>query len=254
MRRILVIGIGAGDPEHLTLGAVRALNETDVVFLVTKSDVTEEMGRFRLELCRRFIDPGHPYRVAAVADPERDRAATAYTNAVDAWRNERIARYEELITGLGEDETGAFLVWGDPSIYDGTILMLDGILDRGLVAFDYEVIPGISSVSALAARHRIPLNRAGEAIHITPGRRLARDGLPNGVDNVVVMLDSHQAWRDLDEDVDIFWGAFIGTPDEILVSGRLAEVRTTIERQRDEARARKGWMFDTYLLRRRPKS
>ena len=253
-RRILVIGIGAGDPEHLTLGAIRALNETDVVFLVTKSEATDEMRRFRLELCQRFIDPGHPYRIAEVADPERDRTSTAYTQAVGDWRRERIARYEELLVGLGEEETGAFLVWGDPSIYDGTILTLDGVLERGVVAFDYEVIAGISSVSALAARHRIPLNHAGEAIHITPGRRLARKGLPDGVDNVVVMLDSHQAWRDLDEDVDIFWGAFIGTADEILVSGRLAEVRATIEQRRDEARARMGWMFDTYLLRRRTKS
>lgn len=250
-RRILVIGIGAGDPEHLTVAAVRALNETDVVFLVTKSEATEEMRTFRLELCRRFIEPGHTYRVAEVADPQRDRTATAYVQAVDDWRDERIARYEELIAGLDEHETGSFLVWGDPSLYDGTILMLDAVRDRGLVAFEFEVIPGISSVSALAARHRVPLNHAGEAIHITPGRRLANAGLPADVENVVVMLDSRQAWRDLDDDVDIYWGAFLGTPDEILVSGRLTEIRATIEQHRDQARGRKGWMFDTYLLRRR---
>lgn len=250
-RRILVIGIGAGDPEHLTVAAIRALNETDVVFLVTKTNATEEMRAFRLELCQRFIEPGRTYRVAEVADPERDRTATAYVEAVDDWRDERIARYEELIAGLDEHETGSFLVWGDPSLYDGTILMLDAVLDRGLVAFECEVIPGISSVSALAARHRVPLNHAGEAIHITPGRRLANGGMPAGVENVVVMLDSRQAWRDLNDDVDIYWGAFIGTPDEILVSGRLTEVRPIIEQHRKQARARKGWMFDTYLLRPR---
>jgi precorrin-6A synthase len=254
MRRIRVIGIGAGDPEHLTLGAIRALNETDVVFIVTKGGPTEEMHGFRVELCRRFIEPSHPYRIVDVPDTERDRTAPAYAQAVDEWRGERIVRYEELIAGLGEAETGAFLVWGDPAIYDGTIVVLDRILDRGRVTFAYDVIPGISSVSALAARHRVPLNHTGEAIHITPGRRLARHGLPDGVDNVVVVLDSQQAWRDVDEDVDIFWGAFVGTADEILVSGRLADVRTTIERRRDEARARMGWMFDTYLLRRRTKS
>lgn len=254
MRRIRVIGIGAGDPEHLTLGAVRALNETDAVFLVDKGDVAEGMRTFRLALCQRFIDPGHPYRVVEVPDPERDRTSTTYARAVEEWRSERVGRYEELIAGLGEDETGSFLVWGDPAIYDGTILMLDEVLDRGLVAFHYDVIPGISSVSALAARHRVALNRTGEAIHITPGRRLARDGLPDGVDNVVVVLDSHQAWQDVDDDVDIFWGAFVGTADEILVSGRLAEVRTSIAQRRDEARARMGWMFDTYLLRRRSTS
>jgi precorrin-6A synthase len=251
MRRVVVIGIGAGDPEHLTLGAVRALNETDVVFLVTKSDATDELRRYRLELCDRFIEPGRAYRVAEVTDPERDRSADAYADAVEEWRTERVARYEQVIADLGEDETGAFLVWGDPSLYDGTILMLDSLLARGRVSFDYDVVPGISSVSALAARHRVPLNRTGEAIQITPGRRLARDGMPAGVDNVVVMLDAQQAWEALEDDVDIYWGAFVGMPNEVLVSGQLHEVRPTIRARRDGARDAHGWMFDTYLLRRR---
>jgi precorrin-6A synthase len=50
--------------------------------------------------------------------------------------------------------------------------------------------------------------------------------------------------------VTIYWGAYLGTPDEILVSGPLAEVAEEIRRVRAEARERKGWMFDTYLLRR----
>lgn len=252
MRNILVIGIGAGDPDHLTLGAVRALNQLDVVFLVTKSQATDEMRRYRLELCDRFVEPGRHYRVVEVADPERDRSASAYTDAVDDWRAERVARYEQAISDLGENEVGAFLVWGDPSLYDGTILMLDSVLDGGQVSFGYDVVPGISSVSALAARHRMPLNRAGEAIQITPGRRLAREGMPAGVDNVVVMLDAQEAWTELDDDVDIFWGAFIGMPHEVLVSGRLGDVRSTISERRREARHAHGWMFDTYLIRRRP--
>lgn len=251
MRRVSVIGIGAGDPDHLTLGAVRALNQVDVVFLVAKGEATDEMRRYRLELCERFIDPGRSWRVVDVADPERDRSAGAYAEAVEAWRAERVARYEQVIADLGRAETGAFLVWGDPSLYDGTILMLDAVLAQGRVGFDYDVVPGISSVSALAARHRTPLNRTGEAIQITPGRRLARDGMPDGVDNVAVMLDAQQAWAELDDDVDIFWGAFIGMPNEVLVSGRLDEVRSTISARRDEARQAHGWMFDTYLLRRR---
>lgn len=251
MRRILVIGIGAGDPEHLTLGAVRALNETDVVFLVTKTAATNEMRRYRLELCERFIEPGRSYRIAEVADPQRDRASGAYTDAVEDWRAERVSAYEQLIDCLGDDETGAFLVWGDPSLYDGTISMLDAILARGRLSFEYEVVPGISSVSALAARHRVPLNRTGEAIQITPARRLARDGMPAGVDNVVVMLDAQEAWSEVEDDVDIYWGAFVGMANEVLVSGRLDEVRRSITAQRDEARRAHGWMFDTYLLRRR---
>jgi precorrin-6A synthase len=209
------------------------------------------MGRYRLELCARFIGPARSYRVVEIANPQRDREAVAYAEAVEGWRTERVARYEEAIAALGEDETGAFLVWGDPALYDGTMSMLDTVLARGHVSFDYEVVPGISSVSALAARHRVPLNHTGEAIHFTPGRRLARDGLPAGVDNVVVMLDAGQAWDDVDDDVDIYWGAFVGMPNEVLIAGRLDDVRAEIKARRAEARAEHGWMFDTYLLRRR---
>ena len=75
-------------------------------------------------------------------------------------------------------------------------------------------------------------------------------GLPDGARDVVVMLDSGLAFTGLEGDWEIYWGAYLGTPDEILISGPLAEVADEIVRVRAEARSRKGWMFDTYLLRR----
>ena len=50
--------------------------------------------------------------------------------------------------------------------------------------------------------------------------------------------------------IEIFWGAYLGTADEILISGPLGEVADDIARVRAEARERRGWIFDTYLLRR----
>ncbi|NEC93255.1 SAM-dependent methyltransferase, partial [Streptomyces sp. SID12501] len=114
----------------------------------------------------------------------------------------------------------------------------------------HEVVPGISSVSALLARHRTNLNRVGRPVQITTGRRLA-EGWPQDVDDVVVMLDARHAFTaHLDQDRFIYWGAYVGTPDEILVSGKLADVAGRIEELRTEARVRKGWIMDTYLLRR----
>ena len=87
-------------------------------------------------------------------------------------------------------------MWGDPSLYDSTIAVLDEILGRADASSStYEVMPGISSVHALTARHRIALNRVGGAVQITTGRRLAEHGLPDGVDDVVVMLDADCAFR-----------------------------------------------------------
>ncbi len=168
-----------------------------------------------------------------------------------AWRRERADVVERLVAELPEDASGAFLVWGDPSLYDGTLAVLDDVLARGGVAFEVEVIPGIGAPSALAARHRIALSRVGGAVQVTTGRRLA-SGLPDGARDVVVMLDGEQAFAGLSEDgLEIYWGAYLGTPDELLVSGELAAVRDEITRVRADARERKGWMFDTYLLRRR---
>jgi hypothetical protein len=67
----------------------------------------------------------------------------------------------------------------------------------------------------------------------------------------VVMLDADCSFRHLDGDgLEIHWGAYLGMDDEILVSGRLDEVGPEIERLRADARERKGWIMDAYLLRR----
>jgi precorrin-6A synthase len=253
MRRMLVIGIGAGDPEHITVQAVKALNQVDVFFVVDKSPArsdTDELVRLRREICERYIDESN-YRIVEIADPPRDRATPAYRSAVEDWRSRRAELWERAIAAeLGEEACGAFLVWGDPSLYDSTLAVLDQILERGNVAFAHEVIPGISSVQALTARHRTPLNRVGRAVQITTGRLLA-DGFPKGVDEVVVMLDADCAFQRLnDEGLEIHWGAYIGMEDEILVSGPVAEVGEQIVRLRREARERKGWVMDAYLLRR----
>lgn len=243
-----MIGIGAGDPDHVTVQAVRALNQADVLLLVDKGPAGADLARVREEILARHLEPGRAPRRVALPEASRDRGAADYEAAVDAWRTARLATYEAAIAALDDDETAAFLVWGDPALYDGTILLLDEIDG---VEFEVEVIPGVSAASALAARHRVPLNRVGESILFTTGRRLRAGGIPAEVDNVVVFLDAGEAYRDLDEDLDVWWGAYVGTADELLVSGPLDEVRDEIARARAEARERKGWMFDTYLLRRR---
>ena len=65
------------------------------------------------------------------------------------------------------------------------------------------------------------------------------------------MLDAHCAFKAVkDPDIDIYWGAYVGTKDEILVSGRALEVADQIDARRGRRRARKGWIMDIYLLRR----
>ncbi|MBO3749635.1 precorrin-6A synthase (deacetylating) [Streptosporangiaceae bacterium NEAU-GS5] len=248
MKRVLIIGIGAGDPGHLTLQAAAAIAGTDVFFLLDKGAEKEDLIRLRREIIDAHARD--PHRTVQVTDPERDRTSPAYTEAVADWRSRRADVYAGLISDeLRENETGAFLVWGDPALYDSTIAIVEEVAARG-VAFDYEVIPGISSVSALAARHRTSLTRVARPVRITTGRRLAGD--LEGADDVVVMLDAHCAFAETPQaaDAEIFWGAYVGTADEILISGRVRDVADEIKRARADARARKGWVMDSYLLRR----
>jgi len=250
MRKVFIIGIGAGNPDYVTVQAINALNEIDVFFVMDKGREKQDLVRLRREICERYIKR-KSYRMIEVDDPERDRTASSYAAGVKAWHEQRAAVYERLIRQeLGEEERGAFLVWGDPCLYDSTLRIIDQIIARGAVAFEYEVIPGISSVQALAARHRITLNRIGEPVQITTGRKLS-EGLPDNINDVIVMLDGECSFNKINEPgIDIYWGAYIGTDDEILVSGNLKGRMHDIERIRSKAKAKKGWIMDTYLLRR----
>jgi precorrin-6A synthase len=251
MRQISVIGIGAGDPEQVTLQAIAALNRLDVLFVIEKDGDAAELAEFRREVFARHLAPGRACRVVELADPPRDRRAERYADAVEDWRDARARTWEGAIAHeLPDGGCGGFLVWGDPSLYDSTIAVLDRIRAGGALQFEREVIPGVSSVHALTARHGIALNRAGGTVQITPGRRL-KAGLPADADDVVVMLDRDCVFCELDEPgLEIYWGAYLGTPDELLVAGRVSDVGNEIRRLRHEARQRKGWVMDTYLLRR----
>ena len=248
MRKIFIIGIGAGDPDYLTVQAIRALGELDVVFAFAKGEEKADLLDLRRTICARHVGPS--CRFVAVESPDwSSRSNPDYIGVVDDLNARKRALSEELIAReLGPSERGGFLVWGDPSLYDSTVRIVEGIAAGG--DLDYEVIPGITSVQALTARHRVTLNRIGGDVAITTGRRLAKR-LPDAAD-IVVMLDADGAFRrHLGQDLTIFYGAYLGMADEILIAGPLDAVAEEIVARRGQARARKGWIMDSYLLRRR---
>jgi precorrin-6A synthase len=248
MRTVLVIGIGPGGPDQITVEAVRALNEVDAFIVADKQRGVDDLVLVREEICRRHIH--REYRIIEAPAPPRDRSPASYGAAVDDWHEARARAYEQLLREqVADDEVVGFLVWGDPSLYDSTIRVLDRILERGTVSLDYEVVPGLSSVQLLAARHKLVLNRVGEAITITTGRRLD-ETVAAGGDNLVVMLDGELACSTLGGDWDIWWGANLGTSDEALVAGPLPEVIDHVRAARAHAKEARGWVMDTYLLRR----
>lgn len=253
MKTLLIIGIGAGNPDHLTVQAITALNRCDVVFIMDKGEAKASMIALRREICERFIT-SRPYRFAEAQSPQWDRNAGEYNAVVDGLNRDKRAVFEQLISDeLKDGETGGILVWGDPSLYDSTLRIVEQIAgDNRDIA--HEVFPGISSLHALTAAHRTTLNTIGGSVAITTGRRLA-NGLPSDADSIFVMLDADGTYRQfMDQELDIFWGAYIGTPDEILIAGRLRDVADEIAGRRAAAKQAHGWIMDSYLLRRRSRT
>lgn len=249
MRKILVIGIGAGNPEHMTVQAINALNRADVLLIPVKGDEKAFLADARRAICDRFLT-NPDCRMLDYAVPVR-RADGSYEDGVHDWHRAIAGIYERtLVNEVGEGQVLGLLVWGDPMLYDSTLRIVEHVRSTGRVAFETEVIPGITSMQALCASHGIALNRIGLPVEITTGRRLA-EGWPGSSRDALVMLDGVQAFNTVDDaEAEIWWGAYLGTPHEILLSGRLADLAETITETRRKARAEHGWIMDTYLIRR----
>lgn len=249
MKKLVLIGIGAGNPDQMTLQAIKALNEVDVLFMPDKGAEKSGLRIIREALCARFVTHDR-VKTVTYAIPQRSETNPDYKTRVAVWHEGLADQFQMMIEhGLADNQTGGFLVWGDPSLYDSTIRILNAVRMRG-ITFTLEVIPGITSVQALAAAHRVALNRIGESVTLIPARRLA-DAFPENVESAVVMLDSGAILRARVEDgLYVYWGANLGTPDETLVAGPLSEVIDTIEAARARIKKQSGWVMDIYLLRR----
>ena len=244
MTELLLIGIGTGDPDHLTGAAIKALNRADLVLIPEKGAGKADLADLRRVLCARFLTSGAP--VVGFDLPVRDGTTPDYLDRVNEWHDAIAGVWRTAIDHhLPDGGVVAMLVWGDPSLYDST-LRIARRLDLQVT-----VVPGISSLQLLTAAHAIPLNDLGEAFAVTTGRKLRNHGFPAGMDTVVVMLDGECSFQALPpQGISIHWGAYLGMAEQMLMAGPLAEVGPRIVAARAVARAAHGWIMDVYILRR----
>ncbi|NOJ44855.1 precorrin-6A synthase (deacetylating) [Bradyrhizobium archetypum] len=247
MLTLSLIGIGCGDPEQLTLAAIRAINAADLVLIPRKGPVKSDLADLRRLICAQALTNSRT-RVAEFDLPIRDTAQEGYRKGVDEWHDAVAVSWSRAIAAhLGDCGRVALLIWGDPSLYDSSLRIARKLDPLPMI----EVVPGITSIQALCAAHSLPLNDIGEPFLVTTGRRLREGGWPSGTDTVVVMLDGGAAFQWLDPNgLHIWWGAYLGMPRQITMSGALAEVGPGIVATRQEARARHGWIMDSYILKR----
>lgn len=248
MIELSLVGIGTGNPDHLTRAAEAAIRAADLVLLPRKRAETRELLDLRAGICAGLL--GAAARTATFDVPVRDPGAP-YLEGVAAWHAAIAAAWRAAIADhLPQGGRVALLVWGDPALYDSSLRIAERLGAAGQ-AVSVTVVAGITSLQALAAAHAIPLTALAAPLLVTTGRRLGAGGWPAGVDTVAVMLDPGCAFESVDpRDVTIWWGAYLGMPQQALRSGPLGAVAASIRDARTLLRARHGWIMDCYLLRR----
>lgn len=248
MMTLSLIGIGCGDPGQLTRAAIQAINAADLVLIPRKGSAKSDLADLRRTICADVLS-NDTIRIAEFDLPVRDAGEADYRKGVDDWHDAVGATWSQTIENhLGSEGKVALLIWGDPSLYDSSLRIARRLDPLPAI----EVVPGITSIQALCAAHALPLNDIGEPFLVTTGRRLREGGWPRDVDTVVVMLDGGTAFQSLDpEGLHIYWGAYLGMADQIIVSGALADIGPRIVVARQDARARHGWIMDSYILKRR---
>ncbi len=244
---LTLIGIGTGNPAHMTLQAIRAMNAQDLILIPRKGAGKADLAELRQAICDEMLTNAAT-RIVEFELPVRDEATADYRQRVDDWHDAIALAWQEAIGGQGHKaQKVALLVWGDPSLYDST-LRIAARLDP---APTLEVIPGITSLQALTAAHAIPINEIGAPFTVTTGRRLRDEGWPKGVDTIAVMLDGTCAFQTLPpEGFHIWWGGYVGMKEQIICEGPLGQVRDKIIAMRANARENHGWIMDIYVLRK----
>jgi precorrin-6A synthase len=246
MISLSLIGIGSGNPEHMTLAAVRALNAVDLVLIPRKGEEKAELARLRQAICTDVLT-NRQTRIVEFDMPARN-ASASYMASVETWHDDVAVAWSTAIgRHLPQGGRAALLIWGDPSLYDSSLRIARRLDPAPII----EVVPGVTVIQALCASHALPLNEIGEPFMVTTGRQLLDNGWPAGADTLVVMLDGGTAFETLaPEGIHIWWGAYVGMPEEILISGPLADTAARITAARQQARQRHGWIMHTYILKR----
>lgn len=243
MTTLHLIGIGTGNPDHVTGQAIKVLNRADLILIPRKGTAKSDLAEVRQLILSRVLTA--PVPVAEYDVPQR-ADQDDYLGAVNDWHDAIAKVWADTIAAHRPDaQNVALMVWGDPSLYDSTLRIA-----ARLPGLAVKVVPGITSLQALTAAHAIPLNTLAAPVTITTGRQLRDHGWPAGAVTLAVMLDKGGAFTVLPPDTRIWWGAYVGMPEETLIHGTLADVSDHILATRARLRAEHGWIMDIYLLRR----
>lgn len=148
------VGVGPGDPELLTLKALRVLQEVPLI-CTPRSETSQES--YALDIVRDYLDEQRQ-EIIRIPFPIDDEAGAAAV-----WRSAA----DTIGDHLAQGKDVAFITEGDPMLYSTFSYVLDSITS-GYPEVTVEIIPGVSSVMAAAASAGVPLVTHGQRLVILP--------------------------------------------------------------------------------------
>ena len=158
MNRFIGVGVGPGDPELITMKAVRVLNEAGLV-LVPVLEGTAEQGRAE-SVVARYTDAAKIRRLDFALN---DRGGLT-ARRTSAWRQAAAAVADSFSAGI---TTAAFCTIGDPSLYSTFSYVAQAVRDT-VPDVAVEVVPGITAMQDLAARAGMSLAEGTEPVTLVP--------------------------------------------------------------------------------------
>ena len=158
--KLYVIGVGPGDPELLTIKGMRILNSISCI-CVPKG--REEGSSLALSIVSRIVDMDGKEIIEAHF-PMRKTSDKEHSDELDIKWNKTV---NIVLNKLNAGQDMAFITIGDPTIYSTFFYLYDRLLEIN-PDLDIEIIPGVSSINASAARAKISLGLANEKIAVLP--------------------------------------------------------------------------------------
>ena len=242
VKKVYLIGMGPGNLKYLTLEAVDLIKRLPLFLIPLKSSKKTYLTEKRKEILYK-IRKDRNFKIVEIPFPERKRSFQ-YKEAVTSWRRKKAEILIKVLQKESTEEVG-FIIWGDPSIYDGHIEIFKDVQKQ--IPIEFEIIPGISAFQILSAKHKIPLTKIAGSLLFTTPRGLKK--FSEIKENTVVFLDNYESYRKFNQkDLKIYWGAYLGTEKEVLLSGRLSEIKEKIIELRRKLRKENGWIMEIYFL------
>lgn len=166
--RLRVIGIGPGDPELLTLKAVRIIKESEVI-CVPKGRA--EGNSLALSIVEKAVDLGGKEIIEAHFPMMKTMEKCESGEAGKRGSKELDEKWDEAVTAisdtLNKGVDAAFLTLGDPAIYSTFFYLYDKLLEA-MPGLNIEIVPGISSINASASRLNMSLGLGNDRIAVLP--------------------------------------------------------------------------------------